>query len=329
MKIVDISLADMEMKPTRDGYGDGLLALCRTRPDVVVLDADLAKSTRTIWVREKYPERFFDLGISEQDMLSTAAGLALSGLVPFVTTYGVFVAGRAWDQIRTSICYCNLNVVIGGAHGGVSVGPDGATHQALEEIAIMRAIPNMTVIVPADYHETQKATIAAADIQGPVYLRFGREPVPVVTTVTTPFTVGRAEIYRSGNDVGIIAAGAMVFEALMAARILAADGIQARVINCHTIKPLDRDTLLAVASECGALVTAEEHQINGGLGGAVAELMVREYPVPVEMVAVLDRFGESGQPDELMLTFGLTYKDIARAAKRAVERKTAYRETTG
>ena len=339
--IVNPDRTEVEFRPTRDGYGEGLLELCRRDSGVVVLNAALPKSTRTQWVHltrcehtnecewEKYQDRFMDIGISEQDMLSTAAGLALAGLVPFVTTHGVVVAGRAWNQIRTIICYPNLNVKIGGGHGGIFVGPGGATHQALEEIAIMRVLPNMTVIVPADFHETKKATLAAAETPGPVYIRFGQEPVPVVTTEATPFTVGRAETYREGTDVALVAAGAMVYEALLAAGVLAEEGISARVINSHTIKPLDRKTLLACARQCGAMVTVEEHQAAGGLGGAVAELVAQELLVPLEIVGVSDRFGESGEPDELKKAFGLTHHDVAAAARRAVERKTRTYEATG
>jgi transketolase len=304
-------LAKVETAPGRDGYGRGLLRLCETDPRVLVCDADLAMSTRTVWVREKYQDRFIDFGISEQDMVVEAGGLAKAGFVPFVTTYGTFVTGRAWDHIRTSICYGGLGVKFGGAHAGISVGPDGATHQALEDIAIARALPGMTVIVPADAVECEKATIAAAETEGPVYVRFGREGVPVITTRETPFTVGKAEVYRDGSDVAVVACGPMVYEALVAAEELAADGIEARVINCHTVKPLDLDTLEKAARECGAVVTVEEAQVCGGLGGAVAETLMERYPVPIRIIGIPDSFGESGQPRQLLDRYGLNAANIA------------------
>lgn len=311
----------MNKKPTRDGYGEALLIMGESNPDVVVLDADLAKSTRADWFWAKYPERFFDMGIAEQDMLGTAAGLSMGGKIPFVSTYGVFVAGRAWDQIRTTICYANLNVKIGGAHGGISVGPDGATHQSLEEIALMRVLPNMHLIVPCDAIETRKATLAAADIQGPVYVRFAREATPVFTNEESPFEVGKAIELRAGSDVSIIACGPIVYEALVAADQLAQDGINCRVINMHTIKPLDVEAIVKAARETGAIVTAEEHQVNAGLGGAVAEVVVKQGPVPMEMVGIKDTFGESGTPEELAVKYGLTANDIKAAVRRVLERK--------
>jgi transketolase len=308
--------------PSRDGYGHGLLWLCENNPNVLVLDADLAKSTRTNWVWDKYPDRFIDIGIAEQNMLGFAGGLALGGKIPFVTTYGVFVSGRAWDQIRTSICYGELNVKMGGAHGGISVGPDGATHQSLEEITLMRVLPNMTVIGGTDWIEVQKATIwAAQEHVGPVYLRFGREAVPVITTEQTPFRWGKCEVYRTGNDVAIIANGVLVYEALKAAEKLAKQGIDARVINCHTIKPLDKETIQAAAEECKAVVTAEEHSAIGGLGGAVAEFLGQNCPTPMRIIGIEDRFGESGQPDELMCAFGMTCDNIEVKVKEVLKMK--------
>jgi transketolase len=304
-------LAKVETVPGRDGYGRGLLRLCETNPRVLVCDADLAMSTRTVWVRERYPDRFIDFGISEQDMVVEAGGLAKAGFVPFVTTYGTFVTGRAWDHVRTSICYGGLGVKFGGAHAGISVGLDGATHQALEDIAITRALPGMTVVVPADAVECEKATVAAAEIEGPVYLRFGREGVPVITTEDTPFTVGRAEVYRDGADVAVVACGPMVYEALVAAEELAADGIEVRVINSHTVKPLDVDTLETAARECGAVVTVEEAQAYGGLGGAVAEALMERCPVPMRIIGIPDTFGRSGQPHQLLDRYGLKAANIA------------------
>jgi len=307
--------------PNRDGYGLGLIELGKTNPNVIVLDADLAKSTRSDWFQEKFPDRFFDLGIAEQDMLGTAAGLALAGKIPFVTTYGVFVAGRAWDQIRTTVCYAELNVKIAGAHGGVSVGPDGATHQALEDIALMRVLPNMTVVVPCDAVEAKKATIAVASIQGPCYLRFAREATPVFTNEEDSFQIGKANQLVDGSDVTIIACGPIVYESLLAAEELQKEGISARVLNMHTVKPLDAEAVLKAAAETGAIVTAEEHQIFGGLGGAVAELLAKQNPTPMEMIGVKDTFGESGTPEELAEKYELTAKDIVKAVKRVLARK--------
>lgn len=308
-------------KPTRDGFGEGIIDLAKRDENVVVLDADVAKSTRTEWFKKQFPERFFDMGISEQDLLGTAAGLSLGGKIPFVTTYGVFVTGRAWDQIRNSICYPELNVKIAGAHGGITVGPDGATHQALEEIAIMRVLPNMTVLVPCDAIETYKAIVAAAAIQGPVFIRFGREAVPTITTPETPFTVGKAETFRDGKDLTIIACGLMVHASLEAAELLAKEGIQARVVNLHTVKPIDRDAIVRAAKETGAILTVEEHQIQGGMGSAVAEVLVETCPVPMERVGIRDTFGESGDPEELLVKYGLHPQAIADAAKGLLKRK--------
>lgn len=306
-------------KPTRFGYGEALMALGESNQQVVVLDADLSKSTTTAWFAEKYPERFFDAGIAEQNMLGMAAGFSLMGKIPFVSTYGVFVAGRAWDQIRTTICYSNLNVKIGGAHGGVSVGPDGATHQALEEITTMRVLPNMTVLSPCDFHEAYKATLAAAEFPGPVYIRFGREKVPIITTPEDPFEIGQAIIWRKGSDVALLATGHMVYHALLAAEKLAAEGVSAMVVNVHTIKPIDRETIVQAAKTCGCVVTCEEHQVTGGFGGAVAEVLAQEQPAPMRMIGIQDRFGESGAPDELFAEFGLTDDHIVAAAREVMK----------
>ena len=314
-------MKDFGSKPTRFGYGEGLLELGQTDNRVVVFDADLAKSTTTDWFREKFPDRFYDMGIAEQNMLGVAAGFSLEGFVPFVATYGVFVSGRAWDQIRTTVCYSNLNVKIGGMHGGVSVGPDGATHQALEEITIMRVLPNMTVLSPCDAIEAKKATIAAANIPGPVYLRFGREPVPVITEESTPFEFGKAATWREGNDVALIATGHMVYHAMLAAEELAARGIEATVLNMHTIKPLDTAAVIEAAERCKAVVSCEEHQVIGGLGGAIAETLAQNCPTPMAFVGINDRFGTSGQPDELFERFGLTAEHIVQAAKNVLEKK--------
>jgi transketolase len=309
------------MKKTREGFGRGLVELGKTNPNVVVLVGDLADSTMTSFFQEAFPERFVEVGVAEQNMMTVAAGLSLVGKIPFLSTYGAFAACRSLDQVRVTLCYGDLNVKIGGAHGGISVGPDGATHQAMEEISIMRSIPRMKLIVPADFHEARKATMAAAEIYGPIYIRFGRENVPVVTTADSPFEFGKATTMRDGGDITFIACGVMVYEALVAAEELKREGIDARVLNMHTIKPLDEAAILRAAGETGAIVTAEEHQINGGLGGAVAEVVVRNHPVPVEMVAVEDRFGQSGKPDELMAAFGLKSRNIVEKARKALGRK--------
>jgi transketolase len=309
------------MLPTRDGYGYGLLELGAANPDVLVLDADLAKSTRSDWFAAKYPDRFFDIGISEQDMIGTAAGLALGGKIPFATTYGVFVAGRAWDQIRTTVCYSDLNVKIAGAHGGISAGGDGATHQALEDIALMRVLPNMKVLVPCDAIEAKKATVAAGKVFGPCFLRFAREATPVFTEEGDFFEIGIANVLKPGTDVTIIAAGPIVYEALQAHDQLVVEGISVRVINMHTIKPLDEAAVLAAARETGAIVTAEEAQLYGGLGGAVAEVLARKCPTPLEMVGIEDSFLECGTPEELAVKYGLTAKDLVIAVKKVMARK--------
>jgi transketolase len=338
-------MTNWEMKLTRQGWADALIELGSKDPNVVVLDADLSKSTLTCQFKDKFPDRFFNAGIAEQNMINLAGGLSLAGFMPFVSTYGVFVSGRAWEQIRTTTCINNLNVKFGGAHGGVSVGPDGATHQALEEISIMRCLPGMTVLVPADYYETYKATLAAAAMHGPVYIRFGREKVPVVSKPEDEFIVGKAKIMREGKDVTIVACGAMVAEALDAADELAsglslADGstantptttdtsashdpirkISAEVINLHTIKPIDSVALIASVKKTGAIVTAEEHQVMGGMGSAVLETLAQNYPVPAEMVGIQDTFGESGTPDELLKKYGCKSVDIIEKVKKVLTR---------
>ncbi|GMG95352.1 transketolase family protein [Tepidimicrobium xylanilyticum] len=310
-----IDLHNVEYKLTRQGYGEGLVEAGHKNDNVVALGADITSSVKVDMFRDAFPDRFFNLGIAEQNQMGVAAGLSLAGKIPFVTNYGVFLAGRAWDQIRTTVCYGNLNVKLGGAHGGISVGPDGATHQALEEISTMRCLPNMKVVVPADYYETKKATLAAAETYGPIYIRFGREKVPVITNEDTPFEIGKAYCLRDGSDVAIIACGVMVYESLVAAEKLAEEGISVMVINNHTIKPLDKGTILEAAQKTGAVVTAEEHQLAGGMGSAVVEALAQEHPVPVKMVGINDRFGESGDADTLMKAFGLTSDSIVKAVK--------------
>ncbi len=318
----EIALAEpVAMKKTREGFGHALVDLGGSDPRVVVLVGDLLESTMVSFFAEKFPDRFFEIGIAEQNMACIAAGMAAMGKVPYFATYGAFASCRSADQIRVSIAYSNLNVKIGGAHGGISVGPDGATHQAMEEFAIIRAIPNMHLVVPCDYWEARKATRAAAAIDGPVYIRFGREDVPVVTDESTPFTFGKGEIFGEGKDVTVIACGVMVYEALRARQTLAEKGVSVRVVNLHTIKPLDAALIERCARETGAIVTAEEHQVNGGLGGAVSEVVVQRHPVPMELVAVHDRFGQSGKPAELMTAFGLKEKDVVAAIERVLARK--------
>jgi transketolase len=309
------------MKKTREGWGRALVELGEADPNVCVLVGDLSESTMTHFFAQRFPERFFQMGVAEQNMAGVACGLAAMGKIPFYSTYGAFAACRDLDQLRVSACYTNLNVKIGGAHGGLSVGPDGATHQAMEEFAILRSLPNMSLVVPCDFYETSKATKAAAARPGPVYIRFGREDVPVVTDERTPFTFGKGEVFGEGDDLTIIACGVMVYEALKARETLAARKVSARVVNLHTLKPLDAELIVRCARETGCLVTAEEHQVNGGLGGAVAEVLVREHPAPVEMVAVWDRFGQSGKPGELMEAFGLTARHIVAAAEKVLARK--------
>lgn len=308
-------------KATRYGFGEALVELGQRNPRIFALGADTAASVTVNLFQEKFPKRFINVGVAEQNMMGMAAGLAVAGWIPFAATYGVFASGRPWEQIRTTICYSNLPVKIGGSHAGLMVGPDGATHQALEDIAIMRCLPNMTVLVPCDLHETRKATIAAAQWPGPVYIRFGRETVPIITREDTPFAIGKALVMRDGTDVSIIACGTMVYESLSAAELLAAKGISARVVNMPSVKPIDEDAIAAAARDCGAVVTAEEHQIYGGFGSAVAEVLARRQPVPVEMVAVNDTFGESGNPQDLMRSYGLKDVDVAGAAERVLRRK--------
>lgn len=308
-------------KATRDGYGEAILILGEKNPNIVVLDADTASSTRSGAFAKKFPERFFNVGVSEHDLIGVSAGLASTGKIPFATAYSIFITGKAWDQIRHAVCYSNLNVKIVGSHAGLITGPDGATHQALEDIAILRCLPRMKIIVPCDAIEARKATLAMAEVYGPIYLRLTREPIPVITDESTPFQIGRAEIFRQGKDLAIIACGSMVYESLQAAEILAEEGIQARVINLHTIKPIDEDKIVQSAKECGAIVTAEEHQLYGGMGSAVAEVVTKNYPVPMEMVGVKDKFGESGEAEELKRAYGLKDVDIVSACRRVLKRK--------
>lgn len=306
---------------TRESYGKALADLGKEY-DIVVLDADLSKSTKTDTFKKEFPDRFINMGIAEQNMMSTAAGLASCGKVVFASSFAMFAAGRAFEQIRNSICYPKLNVKIGATHAGISVGEDGATHQCLEDIGIMRTIPNMVVINPADDVEARAAVKAAVLHDGPVYLRFGRLAVPVLyDEAEYDFEIGKGVLLEDGTDVSIVATGLMVEPALEAKKMLADEGINARVINIHTIKPIDRDILVKAAKETGAIVTCEEHNVIGGLGSAVAEVLCEEAPVPMERVGVKDAFGKSGVPADLLKEYGLTAEDIAATAKKAVSRK--------
>ncbi|MDD5131723.1 MAG: transketolase C-terminal domain-containing protein [bacterium] len=311
----------MEKKATRHGYSEALIEMGATNKNIVVLDADLSRSTSSELFKKKFPERFFNVGVAEQNLLGLAAGLSLMGKIPFASTYSVFASGRAWEQLRTTICYSNLNVKIGGSHGGILTGPDGASHQALEEFALTRVLPNLTVFVPCDFLEAKKATIAAAELKGPVYIRLGREPLPVLTTQETPFIPGEGLLMKEGRDVTIIACGSLVAEALQAAALLEKEKISARVINIHSLKPLDENIIIKAARETKAIVTAEEHEIYGGLGSAVSEVVVKNYPVPLEMVGLADSFGTSGAPEELMRFFHLKDVDIVAAVKKVITRK--------
>ena len=316
-----LDVSKLEQRPTRDGYGEGLVIAGKADPNLVVLCADLTESTRSVVFKKEFPERFVQLGVSEQGMVVIAAGMALAGKVPWIASYAMFCPGRTWEQVRTNVALNNTNVKIAGAHAGVSVGPDGATHQAIEDIAIMLCIPNMTVIAPCDMIETRKAVVAASKMVGPVYVRFAREKSPVFTTEDTPFQIGKAEVFRNGKDVALIACGPLLHNALLAAEALSKEGIECCVINNHTIKPLDEKTIIEAVKACGAVVTIEEHQIAGGMGSAVAELLAQHSPTPQEFVGVHDRFGESGTPSELIEALGMGVGAIQEAARCAVRRK--------
>ncbi len=306
---------------TREAYGRALAKLGEENPDIVVLDADLAKSTKTIKFKEKFPNRFFDMGIAEADMMGTAAGLAAAGKIAFASTFAIFATGRAWEQIRNSICYTNLNVKVAASHAGIAVGPDGSSHQAIEDIAIMRVIPNMKVIAPADGVETEKAVAALVQTPGPAYLRLGRSGVPVIYEQDYDFQIGKASILRNGKDVTIIAVGTMVQIAAEAAGTLAEEGIDARLINMSTIKPIDVGAIKDAARQTGAIVTAEEHSIIGGLGSAVAEVASEFAIATVIRIGIEDKFGRSGEAGQLMVEYGLTAGNIVEAARSAVSRK--------
>ncbi len=312
-----------EMIPTRDGFGHELVALGKINPKVVVISGDLEDATRAEYFKKEFPDRFFNLGIAEQDMVGTAAGLSLLGFIPFACSFAVFLTNRAYDMLRLDVCYNNCNVKIVCSHAGVTVGEDGASAQCLEDFAIMRVLPNIKVICPVDALEARKATRAIAAENGPIYMRTGRAPFPVLTKESDPFVIGKASVLRQGKDVTIVGCGIMVFEALQAAEILKKEGIEAQVVNMHTIKPIDEGMIVQSAQETGAIVSAEEHQMYGGLGSAISEVLVKKCPVPMEMVAVQDTFGESGSPQELLKAYHLKDTDIVEAVKKVIKRKQA------
>ncbi len=324
MHLVDYTGASaIRQVPTRNGFGEGLVEAGRRDPNVMAICADLAESTRMEPFKKAFPERYVEIGVAEQLIVAMAAGLASTGKVPFIASYAMFNPGRSWEQVRTTMALNQTNVKIAGAHAGVSVGPDGATHQAIEDIAIMRVIPHMIVVVPCDAVQTRKATLAVAATFGPTYLRFARAESAVITTEDTPFELGRAQTFREGGDVAIVACGILVYEALVAAELARKDGIECRVVNNHTIKPMDEPAIVAAARDCGAVVTVEEHQVHGGMGSRVAEILAARQPVPIEFVGVHDRFGQSGAPPELLREYRMDAPSILAAVKRAAARKRA------
>ena len=314
-----------DMASTREGFGKGAIEAGKEDVRVVVLSADLAESTQAHHFQKAFPERFIQVGVAEQNMATVAAGMANYGKIPFITSYATFSPGRNWEQIRTTIAINNVPVIVCGMHAGVSVGPDGATHQALEDMALMRALPRFTVISPCDSEEGRKATLAAAKLGKPVYMRFGREKTPIMTTRETPFEIGKANVLWKSSEpkVAVFATGPLVHNALLAARELEKESVGVTVINVHTIKPLDEEIILAVAREARAVVTVEEHQVAGGLGSAIAEFLARELPTPMEFVGVHDQFGQSGEPKQLIEHYGMDVSHIVAAVKKAAGRKSA------
>lgn len=334
---------DIDQVPNRQGYGEGLVVAGEKDERIVVLCADLTESTKSIFFKEKFPERFIEVGVAEQLLATAAAGMANYGKIPFISSYAAFSPGRNWEQIFTTIVLNDVPVKIAGAHAGVSVGPDGATHQMLEDVAMMRVMPNMIVVIPCDAIEARKATIATVSNGKPTYIRLAREATPVFTTEKTPFEIGKAEIlwdsitnskhqipnykhiinYKSPiiNSVAIIACGPLVYEALLAAKELEENGVESIVINNHTVKPMDERTIIRVAKLTGCVVTVEEHQVNGGMGSAIAEILSRNFPVPIEYIGMPDSFGESGTPDELLEKYGMKAHHIVEAVKRVIQRK--------
>ena len=319
--IRDIATDQLIEEPIRKGFGIGLEKAGHLFPNVVAACADLTESTQMHLFKKSFPDRFIEIGIAEQNLVTVGSGLAAAGKIPFVSSYAAFSPGRNWEQIRTTICLNDRPVKIIGSHAGISVGPDGATHQMLEDLALMRVLPNMVVLAPADSIEAEKATLAMVTDPRPNYMRLSREATPVITLSTTPFTIGKGLIFESGSDVTLIACGTMTYQALLAANLLYKDGIEAEVIHLGTIKPLDEELILKSIKKTGAVVTAEEAQIAGGLGGAIAELIAEHYPVPMRRIGMKDRFGESGQPNQLLTLFGLDAEHIRLAAHEVVERK--------
>ncbi|GAC1581448.1 MAG: transketolase family protein [Candidatus Elarobacter sp.] len=322
MHLVDYNDASaVRQVPTRNGFGEGLVEAGRRDPNVMAICADLAESTRMEPFKKAFPDRYVEIGVAEQMLVAMGAGLAATGKVPFIASYAMFNPGRSWEQVRTTMALNQTNVKIAGAHAGVSVGPDGATHQAVEDIAIMRVIPKMIVVVPCDSAQTKKATLAVAATFGPTYLRFARAESAVITTDATPFELGKAQTFREGGDVAIVACGILVYEALVAAEMASKAGIACRVVNNHTIKPMDEPAIVAAARDCGAVVTVEEHQVHGGMGSRVAEILAARHPVPIEFIGVHDRFGQSGTPQELVREYAMDAASILAAVKRAHARK--------
>jgi transketolase len=322
MQLVDYRASDLKAVPTRNGFGEGLVEAGARNRDVIGICADLSESTRFEAFKKAHPTQYVEIGVSEQLLVAMAGGLAAVGKIPWIASYAMFNPGRSWEQVRTIVALNETNVKIAGAHAGVSVGPDGATHQAIEDIAIMRVIPHMTVVVPCDAVQTKKATLALSEKWGPAYLRFGREKSAVITSEQTPFEIGKAQTFREGTDVAVIACGILVYNALVAAdRLAREDGIECLVLNNHTVKPMDEAAVVGAARACGAVVTVEEHQRQAGMGSRVAEIVAERFPVPVEFVGVDDRFGQSGDPQELIEYYGMGAGAIAQAVRKARQRK--------
>jgi transketolase len=319
--VKDFNVEAPELKASRQGFAEALIELGRDNPDIVVLGGDVSPSVKTDMFRDAYPDRFFSVGIAEQDMMATAAGLAVVGKIPFASTYGEFATGRPFDQIRQSIAYSQMNVKICASHCGLTVGPDGATHQSLEDVAIMRVLPHMNVITPCDSNQTYKAVKECVKVNEPFYIRFYRDNSPNFTSPDAKFEFGKADTLIEGDDCTIIASGLLVWESILAVQDLHKEGISARLVNMHTIKPIDRDCIVKCAKETGCIVTAEDHQKAGGLGGAVAEVLAQEYPAPIEFVGANDTFGESGGGKELMKKYGISREHIVLAVKKALKRK--------
>jgi transketolase len=319
--VENLDTSNPELKETRRGFGDALVDLGKVNQDIVVIGGDVSGSVRTDMFRDAYPDRFFSVGIAEQDMMGVAAGLAVVGKIPFASTYGEFATGRPFDQIRQSIAYSEMNVKICASHCGLTVGPDGATHQSLEDVAIMRVLPHMNVVCPCDYNQTYRMIVECSKINAPFYVRFYRDNSPNFTNPEAPFKFGKADTLYEGSDCTIITNGLCVWESMMAMEMLAKDGISVRLINMHTVKPLDREAIVKAAKDTGVIVTVEDHQKHCGLGSAVAEVLAQEYPAPMEFVAANDTFGESGKGTELFEKYGISKKHIAEAVKRAIKRK--------